>query len=155
MSRNFKRDARGRFARSGGSIAGAAAGAAIGGALGSKAMRKRYVSGSLQDHSRIGTSADGKFTGAKVGAVYRVPGGRQILVKGSIAVSQKPNAKTKVRVSSDLKNRTGSVKVTQSKPSKPRASTKSAGSKVSTGAKGRARRATSARGSSSGRKVGR
>lgn len=55
MSRNYKRDARGRFARSGGSIAGAAAGAAIGGALGSKAMRKRYVSGSLQDHSRIGT----------------------------------------------------------------------------------------------------
>jgi len=124
--RAYKRDALGRFARVNGAVGGSAAGAAIGGALGSKAARRRIVPGSIKNESFIGTSADGKFHGAKLGAVYTAPGGREVLVKGIIGVSQKPTA----------------GKMPQS-----------AGSPVSAGTTGRKARAGPARSATAGRKV--
>ncbi len=88
--RIYKRDRLGRFA---GSAAGAAAGAAVGGALGSKRVRARYIAGSLKSESHIGTSADGKFTGAKLGARYTAPGGREVVVKGIIGISTPKQSK--------------------------------------------------------------
>lgn len=38
---------------------------------GSKAARRRIVPGSIKNESYIGTSADGKFHGAKLGAIVR------------------------------------------------------------------------------------
>lgn len=91
----IKRDALGRFASTGGgAAAGAAAGAAVGAALGSKTARSRLVAGSVKSESFVGTSKDG-FTGAKVGAKYSVPGGRQVLVKAIVGVSPKPKTATK------------------------------------------------------------
>ncbi len=60
------------------------------------AARKSYVAGSLNNESYVGTSADGKFKGVKVGAQYKVPGGRTgggrtVLLKGIVGVSTKPN----------------------------------------------------------------
>lgn len=84
--RTYKRDSLGRFA--GGSVAGAAVGAVVGGAFGSKTARRRYIPGSLQRESHLGTSADGKFTEAKIGARYTAPGGREVIVKGIVGVSK-------------------------------------------------------------------
>ncbi|MFC9790857.1 hypothetical protein [Rhodococcus sp. NPDC127528] len=89
--KSYKRDALGRFAETaGGPLAGAAAGAAVGGLLGSKTARKRLVAGSIPRESFIGTTKDGKWTGAKIGARYQAPGGREVLVKGIVGVSRKP-----------------------------------------------------------------
>lgn len=92
--RGYKRDRLGRFASgAGGAVAGAAAGAAVGGVLGSKQARRRYIPGSLKAESHVGTSADGKFTGAKIGARYTAPGGREVVVKGIIGVSTPKTSK--------------------------------------------------------------
>jgi len=152
-----RRDRRGRWTSGAG---GAAAGAAIGGALGSKAARRRIVPGSIKNESFIGTSADGKFHGAKLGAVYTAPGGREVLVKGILGVSQKPTAKNKVHVSPGKNGVNVTVNPAQAKRTKTRGKptaakmhTQSAGSKVPTGTTGRKKRAGSARASSAGRKV--
>lgn len=84
--RTYKRDARGQFA-SVGAAAGAVAGATAGAALSSKTARRRYIPGSLKSESYVGKSADGKFTGAKVGARYTAPGGREVIVKAIVGVS--------------------------------------------------------------------
>ncbi len=151
-----RRDRRGRWT----SGAGGAVGAAIGGALASKAARRRIVPGSIKNESFIGTSADGKFHGAKIGAVYTAPGGREVLVKGIIGVSQKPDAKNKVHVSPGKNGVNVTVnpaqakrKQSRGKPTAGKMHTQSAGSKVSTGTTGRNRRATPARSASAGRKV--
>ncbi len=155
-----RRDRRGRWTSGAG---GAAAGAAIGGALASKAARRRIVPGSIKNESYIGTSADGKFHGAKIGAVYTAPGGREVLVKGIIGVSQKPDAKNKVHVN-PAKNgvnvtvNPARAKRTQSrgKPTAAKMHPKSAASKVPTGTTGRKKRATRSRANSAaGRKVAR
>jgi len=151
-----RRDRRGRWT----SGAGGAAGAAIGGALGSKAARRRIVPGSIKNESFIGTSADGKFHGAKIGAVYTAPGGREVLVKGIIGVSQKPDAKNKVHVS-PAKNgvnvtvNPAQAKRTQSrgKPTAGKMHNQSAGSKIGRASSGAKARAGSARSASAGRKV--
>ncbi|WP_052073512.1 hypothetical protein [Rhodococcoides fascians] len=109
----IKRDALGRFASTGGgAAAGAAAGAAIGGALGSKTARSRLVAGSVKSESFVGTSKDG-FTGAKVGARYNAPGGRQVVVKAIVGVSKpktapkkKPRAKTATKKTTGTRVRT-------------------------------------------------
>jgi hypothetical protein len=152
-----RRDRRGRWTSGAG---GAAAGAAIGGALGSKAARRRIVPGSIKNESYIGTSADGKFHGAKIGAVYTALGGREVLVKGIIGVSQKPTAKNKVHVSPGKNGVNVTVdpaqaKRTQSrgKPTAGKMHTQSAGSKVPTETTGRKRRASRSRSASAGRKV--
>jgi len=152
-----RRDRGGRWTSGAG---GAAAGAAIGGALGSKAARRRIVPGSIKNESFIGTSADGKFHGAKLGAVYTAPGGREVLVKGIIGVSQKPTAKNKVHASPGKSGANVTVNPTQAKRTKSRGKPtagkmqpKSAASKVSTGTTGRKKRATPARSASAGRKV--
>ncbi|MFD4367950.1 hypothetical protein [Rhodococcus sp. NPDC058521] len=95
--RIYKRDAAGRFAKTHGrSIAGAAIGGAVGGALGSKTARKRLVAGSVQAESHIGTTKNGKWTGAKIGARYKAPAGREVVVKGIVGVSKpKPAPKPK------------------------------------------------------------
>jgi len=147
--RTYKRDALGRFARVNGAVGGAAAGAAIGGALGSKAARRRIVPGSIKNESFVGTSADGKFHGAKVGAVYTAPGGREVLVKGILGISQKPTAKNKVHVAP---GKSGfNVTVKNAKPAGKQR--QSAGSKVSVGTSARKARATRSRASTAGRKV--
>lgn len=151
LMRAYKRDALGRFARVNGAVGGSAAGAAIGGALGSKAARRRIVPGSIKNESFIGTSADGKFHGAKLGAVYTAPGGREVLVKGIIGVSQKPDAKNKVRVAPA--NDGFNVNIRKAKPAGKQR--QSAGSKVSAGTSARKVRATRSRASTAGRKVGR
>jgi len=160
MRRIYKRDVLGRFARVNGAVGGAAAGAAIGGALGSKAARRRILPGSIKSESYIGTSADGKFHRAKLGAIYTAPGGREVLVKGIIGVSQKPDAENKVHVSPGKSGSNVTVNPAQAKRTKSRGKptagkthTQSAGSKVSTGTTGRSRRATPARSASAGRKV--
>jgi len=139
---------------------GAAAGAAIGGALGSKAARRRIVPGSIKNESYVGTSADGKFHGAKIGAIYTAPGGREVLVKGIIGVSQKPTAKNKVHVAPAKNGVNVTVKPAQAKrtqtrgkPTAGKMHTQSAGSKVPTGTTGRRKRADLASSASAGRKV--
>lgn len=87
--RTQPRDPHGRWASAGG-LAGAAAGAAVGGALGSRAARRRLVPGSVRAESHLGTTRDGKWTGAKVGARYHAPGGRQVVVKAIVGVSRAP-----------------------------------------------------------------
>ena len=153
-----RRDRRGRWTSGAGSAGAAAAGAAIGGALGSKAARRRIVPGSIKNESFIGTSADGKFHGAKLGAVYTAPGGREILAKGILGVSRKPTAKNKVHASPGKSGANVTVKPARGKPTagKPTAGkmhTQSAGSGVPTGTTGRKKRAGSARSASAGRKV--
>ncbi|MBY4277487.1 hypothetical protein HQO28_26785 [Rhodococcus fascians] len=55
----------------------------------------------------IGTSKDG-FTGAKVGARYNAPGGRQVVVKAIVRVSKpKTAAKKKPRAKATTKKTTG------------------------------------------------
>ncbi len=154
---------RDRFGRWTSGAGGAAAGAAIGGALGSKAARRRIVPGSIKNESFIGTSADGKFHGAKIGAIYTAPGGREVLVKGIIGVSQKPDAKNKVHVAPGKNGANVTVtparaKRTQSrgKPTAGKMHNQSAGSKIPTGTTGRRKRAGPARSASAaGRKVAR
>jgi len=155
-----RRDRRGRWTSGAGSAGAAAAGAAIGGALGSKAARRRIVPGSIKNESFIGTSADGKFHGAKLGAVYTAPGGREILAKGILGVSRKPTAKNKVHASPGKSGANVTVKPAQAKRTKSRGKptagkmhTQSAGSKVPTGTTRRKKRAGPARASSAGRKV--
>ncbi|WP_278313734.1 hypothetical protein [Lolliginicoccus levis] len=86
--RNQPRDRQGRWST--GMLAGAAAGAAVGGTLASPLALDRMVTGSLKAESHLGTTRDGKWTGAKVGARYRAPGGRQVVVKGIVGISRTP-----------------------------------------------------------------
>ncbi len=155
-----RRDRRGRWTSGASGAGGAAAGAAIGGVLGSKAARRRIVPGSIKNESYIGTSADGKFHGAKLGAIYTAPGGREVLVKGIIGVSQKPTAKNKVHVSPGKSGVNVTVNPARAKRTKSRGKptaakmhTQPAGSKIGRATPARKRRAAPASSASAGRKV--
>lgn len=83
--RSYKRDARGRFAR------------AVG------AHRPRYVRGSFEKHLDVGRAGDHK--GVKVGAEFRTPAGRGILVKGIAGYHGRPNRRLDVTPKLDKPNR--------------------------------------------------
>jgi hypothetical protein len=108
------RDAQGRWK--------AGAGAAVG------AARNSYVRGSAKSESYVGTSGDGKFNGVKVGAQFKVPGNRTVLVKGIVGVSTKPSP---AKAASKARSGAAGTKAAsgRGKPRKPRASA-SAGRKV-------------------------
>lgn len=108
------RDAQGRWK--------AGAGAAVG------AARKSYVAGSVKSESYVGTSADGKFKGVKVGAQFKVLGNRTVLVKGIVGVNTKPLPD---RAASAARSGAAGTKAAsgRGKARKPRASA-SAGRKV-------------------------
>jgi hypothetical protein len=56
-------------------------------------FKPTYVAGSLAKESHVGRGGD--FRGAKVGAIYQLPGGSRVLVKGIVGVAppKKPRSK--------------------------------------------------------------
>lgn len=136
-----RRDAFGRWA------------SGAGGAI--KANRPKYVTGSLHKNSHVGQG--GKYKGVKIGAEFRTPGGRGVLLKGIAGYHGKPQRRLDVTPAYDRTTRTATVTAKlhpgRGKPSSAKMHTQSAGSKVTTGTTGRKKRAGSARASSAGRKV--
>ncbi len=120
-----------------------------------KANRPKYVTGSLHKNSHVGQG--GQYKGVKIGAEFRTPGGRGVLLKGIAGYHGKPQRRLDVTPAYDRTTRTATVTAKPNpgrvKPTAGKMHTQSAGSKVSTGTTGRNRRATPARSASAGRKV--
>jgi len=136
-----RRDAFGRWA------------SGAGGAI--KANRPKYVTGSLHKNSHVGQG--GKYKGVKIGAEFRTPGGRGVLLKGIAGYHGKPQRRLDVTPAYDRTTRTATVTAKpnpgRGKPTAGKMHNQSAGSRVPTGTTGRKKRAGPARASSAGRKV--
>ncbi|MGC5023225.1 hypothetical protein ACLQ3K_00600 [Tsukamurella sp. DT100] len=110
-ARNQRRDRLGRFAGSGSKIAGGAKSARRAASAASKSSARKagrsvgnaYVRGSFEKHLVVGQG--GAYRGAKVGAEFKTPKGRGVLVKGIVGYHGKPNRKIDIEPSLDKAQR--------------------------------------------------
>jgi hypothetical protein len=142
MARNYRRDAFGRFARVGSTTKVATKSAAKGAA---RKARQSYVKGSFTKNLEVGRGGD--YKGAKIGAEFRTPAGRGVLVKGIVGYHGKPDRRVDVTPSLDTSTKTLKV---SAKPNPARLSARSSGVRATPGS---AARATPSPPSSAGRKV--
>ncbi|KXO91301.1 hypothetical protein [Tsukamurella pseudospumae] len=105
--RSFKRDRQGRFAGAGSKIGSTAKGAKSAANTAAKTYSKKvgksvgnaYVNGSFEKHLVVGQGGD--YKGVKVGAEFRSPAGRGVVVKGIAGYHGKPNRRLDVTPSLD------------------------------------------------------
>jgi len=107
MRRNYKRDRLGRFAGAGSKVSASAQGAKAAASKATKSSVKKvggkigdaYVSGSFTKHLEVGQGGD--YKGAKIGAEFRTPTGRAVMVKGIAGYHGQPNRRLDVTPSLD------------------------------------------------------
>lgn len=118
-------------ARKGGKFAAGTGGAKVTARKARRAVRDAYVKGSFEKNLHVGTG--GSYKGAKVGAEFRSPNGRGVLVKGIVGYHGKPDRKIDVTPSLDKPTKTLTVTVKPNpgrKPTAARPPQKGSGRKV-------------------------
>ena len=95
-----RRDRLGRFAGAGSKVVGSTkAATANAGKKASKSVSNAYVKGSFEKHLTVGQGGD--YKGVKIGAEFRSPAGRGVLVKGIVGVHGRPDRRLDVTPSLD------------------------------------------------------
>lgn len=117
--------------RKGGRFASGTGGAKVKAQNARRAVGAAYVKGSFEKNLHVGTG--GSYKGAKVGAEFRSPKGRGVLVKGIVGYHGKPDRKIDITPSLDKTTKTLTVKVMPNpgrKPTAARPPQKGSGRKV-------------------------
>ncbi|MDP0400389.1 hypothetical protein [Tsukamurella strandjordii] len=101
MSRRVqRRDRLGRFAGAGSKVVGSTKVAtANAGKKATKSVGNAYVAGSFERHLTVGQG--GAYRGAKVGAEFKTPAGRGVLVKGIVGYHGRPDRRLDITPSLD------------------------------------------------------
>lgn len=87
-------------------------------------MSNAYVKGSFEKHLTVGQGGD--YKGVKIGAEFRSPAGRGVLVKGIVGVHGRPDRRVDVTPSLDKAQR----KLTVTARANPARRSAAAGTKV-------------------------
>ncbi|PBC37948.1 hypothetical protein CJ178_28440 [Rhodococcus sp. ACPA4] len=109
--RNQRRDRLGRFSGAGTKIASTAKGARTATKAATKTGAKKvvtgignsYVPGSFSRNLAVGQT--GEFKGVKVGAEFKTPNGRGVVVKGAVGYRGKPNRRFDITPSLDVQQK--------------------------------------------------
>jgi len=128
--RNQRRDRLGRFAGTGTKVASTAKGARTAAKAATKTGAKKvatdvgksYVSGSFSKNLVVGQG--GEYKGLKVGAEFKTPKGRGVLVKGILGYHGKPERKLDITPELNLKQKKLSVHTTPNPNRRASAGTK-------------------------------
>lgn len=124
MSRIYKRDRLGRFAGAGAKLSASAKGAKAAASKATKSSAKKvggkvgdaYVEGSFTKHLEVGQGGD--YKGVKVGAEFRAPSGRAVMMKGIAGYHGKPDRRLDVtpRLDKSQKKLTVTAKPNPARP---------------------------------------
>ncbi|MFZ2175373.1 MAG: hypothetical protein WAW17_15350 [Rhodococcus sp. (in: high G+C Gram-positive bacteria)] len=128
--RNQRRDRLGRFAGTGTKVANTAKGARTaaksstktGATKSPRGVGKSYVSGSFSKNLVVGQGGD--YKGVKLGAEFKTPKGRGVLVKGIVGYHGKPDRRVEIKPDLDLKQKKLTVNATPNPNRRASAGTK-------------------------------